>query len=259
MDSELPVLKTIHAHRSVRKFDPNITIDSEKIRSIIAAGQQASTSCTGQMYTIIEITRSRREEIAPLCGDQQFVKDASYFCVICLDLNRLRRLVELSGGENPNWDFASILIGTFDAGLMAQNMVLAAEAMGFDVCFCGSCGDQPKKMIEALDLPDHVLPLTGLAIGKGLEYPPVRPRLPMNLVNFVDQYTTPSDEELNAGISKMSQALVKEGYYQKYGERPSNYSWSDHLRNKFGGKWLAKVEKRRIEAAREQGFLDSNI
>jgi nitroreductase len=251
-----PIIDLIFKHRSVRRFDPEFDIPDEHISSIITAGQQASTSCTGQMYSVIEISKKLREKVYSSCGKQQFVRDASFFCIILLDLHRLRRIVELCDGENPTWNLTSILIGTFDAGLMAQNMALTAESLGYDLCFCGSCGDNPEQLIDLLSLPDHTFPLTGLAIGRGLENPPIRPRLPASLVHHIDKYNQTPDQDLQKGIEYMSLKLNEEGYYRNYTTRPDGYQWRDHMRNKFGGKWLNDVEKRRRMALKKQKFLD---
>lgn len=249
-----PLIDQIFNHRSVRVFDKEFEIPREHIELIIKAGQQASTSCSGQMYTVIEIPKEDREEIVPLCGDQQFVKDSSFFCIICVDLYRLHRLVELAGAENPNWPLAGLEIGIYDAGLLGQNMVLAAQSLGYEICFCGSCADQPMEIIDKLELPEYVIPLTGLAIGKGLEDPPQRPRIQSSLVHHIGKYKKYSEEDLQIAIDHMSTKLTEEGYYQKYNNR-NNYTWSEHLQNKFGGKWLNIVEKRREEALRKQKFL----
>lgn len=249
------IISQIMNHRSVRSFDPNATLPKDHLTEIISAGQQASTSCSGQFYSVIEISKEKRDIIFEFCGKQQFVKQASFFGIICLDVHRLRRIVELSGGENQDWELASVLIGVFDAGLMAQNMVLAAESLGYDICFCGSCGDSPSKIIKELKLPNQVMPLTGLAIGKGIEDPPVRPRLPMSMIHHVDEYQDPEDKDLIQAIDQVGNKLSEEGYYQKYSGKEDDFTWKDHMATKFGGKWLNAVEKRRKKALEGQGFL----
>ncbi len=250
-----PTIEQMFAHRSIRSFDPDFIIPRKDLDLIVEAGQRAATSCSGQMYTIIEISAEKRDEIFPLCGSQDYVKQASYFSVICVDLNRLHRIVELSEGTNQNWPIAGMMIGIFDAGLMAQNMVLAAESMGYGTCFCGSCGDRPEEIAKALNLPPLVMPLTGLAIGKATEDPPVRPRLHSSLVHHRDIYKDYTEDELNDGIDKMDRQLQDEGYYQKYSKRDPGFGWRNHMAGKFGGKWLNIIEKRRIQVLKDQGFI----
>ena len=248
---ENQVIDQIFKHRSVRKFDKNHMIPREHIDLIIKGGQQASTSCTGQMYTVIELEKSFRKD---LCGKQQFIQDASYFGIICVDLFRLNKIVKFSGGKQQQWPMAGFAIGVFDAGLFAQNMALVSEALGYDVCFCGTCGDMAENIIETLKLPEMVIPLTGIAIGKGLEDPPVRPRLQSELIHHKNEYKQYSDEELEQSIEFMSEKLESEGYYRKYSKK-ENYLWRDHMKNKFGGEWLNRVEKERLQALKKQKFL----
>ena len=251
-----PTLDTIHKHRSIRSFDTNHVLPKDHLDIILKAGQQAATSCSGQMYSIIEISKEKREEIKALCGNQDYVAEASFFCVITVDLHRLHRIVETCEGTNQNWPMAGLMIGIFDAGLMAQNMVLAAESMGYGTCFCGSCGDKPEEMIKSLGLPPLTMPLTGLAIGIGTENPPQRPRLPTNLIHHYDAYKDYNSTALNLGIDLMDQKLQEEGYYQKYSNRDLGFGWRDHMRGKFGGKWLNIIEKRRLQMLKNQQFLD---
>ncbi len=246
------ILEAIFSHRSVRSFDTAFVIPEEDIELIIKAGQQASTSCTGQMYTILEVTKDKR---VAMCGEQKFISEASFFGIICVDLHRLHRLVEQTGGENPHWPMAGFSIGTFDAGLFAQNIALAAEALGYDICFAGTCGDMSKQIIEEYDLPELVMPLTGIAIGKGSENPPVRPRLPVKLIHHKNKYKKYTEEDLQDGINQMNKGMDEEGYYLKYTKR-ENFSWNDHIKRKFGGKWLERIQKSRLISMKEQKFLD---
>ncbi len=248
------IVRALLAHRTIRSFDPEAEIPDDEVMVIVRAGQQAPTSCTGQMYTVINISKERRAEVFNNCGKQNFVMDASHFFIICVDLHRLFAIVDRVGGTNRKWPLAGLQIGIFDAGLMAQNMTIAAEAMGYGTAFCGSCGDRPEELIEILKLPKYVVPLTGLAIGVPTEDPPARPRLPTSMVFHKDVYREYLIEELEAGIDEMDVFLRAEGYYSKYSGK-EDYGWRDHMKNKFGGKWLETVEKRRRAALQRQGFL----
>ena len=248
------IIKVLLAHRTIRSFDTEYSIPEDEIKMIVRAGQQAATSCSGQMYTIINISKEIRAEIYELCGKQEFVKEASHFFIVCVDLYRLRTIVQRVGGENRGWPLASLQIGIFDAGMMAQNMAVAAESLGYGTAFCGSCGDRPNELIDRLKLPEFVMPLTGLAIGKANENPPVRPRLPTTLVFHTDEYKEYLVENLEDGIEEMDIFLRTEGYYKKYSDK-DDFGWRDHIKGKFGGKWLEIVEKRRKKALQRQKFL----
>ncbi|MDH5404405.1 MAG: nitroreductase family protein [Candidatus Heimdallarchaeota archaeon] len=248
-----PVINQIFTHKSIRKFNPKYEIPRDHIDIMIKAGQQASSSCSGQTYSIIEIPKEKRISNS-ICGKQQFILDASYFAVICVDLFRLHRIVEQSGGTNPTWPLTGFMIGIFDAGLMAQNMALAAESLGYGICFAGTCGDRSEEIIKELDLPQYVLPITGIAIGQSLENPPIRPRLPTTMIHHQNKYHQYSADEIEEGITQMSDKLEAEGYYRNVSNK-NNYTWRDHMKNKFGGDWLNKVEIARKKSMQNQKFL----
>ncbi len=250
-----PTISQIMAHRSIRRFKKGAKIPESHIKTILRAGQQASTSCSGQMYSFIRISSSLREQVFAACGKQEFVSEASEFFILCVDKYRLDRLVEKAGGTPRSWPLASLVIGVMDLGLAAQNIVLAAEALGYGIVFCGSCADRADELIELLKLPEKVVPITGLAIGVPDENPPIRPRIPLEAVYHEDRYHIPSEEELDQWIEEMGSKLTQEGYYQKYAGREGDYTWKHHLVRKFGGKWLERIEKERREVLKRQSFL----
>ena len=96
---ENDIIRSIDNHRSIRKFDPDYEIPRNHINAIVKAGQRASTSALLQMYTIIEIPKEDRQEEITICGNQQFIKDASFFGILFVDFYRLKRLIELSEGK----------------------------------------------------------------------------------------------------------------------------------------------------------------
>ncbi|MDH5402224.1 MAG: nitroreductase family protein [Candidatus Heimdallarchaeota archaeon] len=232
-------------HRSIRKFDSNFQIPDIHIDTIIEAAQQASTSSNMQMYTIVEVPKDLRMD-ANLCGDQQFIKDASYFGIIFTDLHRIQRMIELQGGELKEATTITLTMGVFDAGLMSQNLVLAAESLGYGVCFCGACGDSLISFKEKLNIPSSVIPITGIAIGKSLETPERKPRLPPKLIHHKGNYLQYSDEDLQAGMDHMSSELSR--IHKK------EINWGLNLKKRFTESWVERREKIRRDALIIQEF-----
>ena len=89
-----PVLRILFAHRSIRQFKPNIRISAEHQQIIESAAQRAATSCSGQMYSFVEVSDAKvRHKLYQLAGKQQPIQDASLFYVALGDLCRLDRRV----------------------------------------------------------------------------------------------------------------------------------------------------------------------
>jgi FMN reductase (NADPH) len=233
-------------HRSIRKFDPNFTIPRENIDLIVKAGQQASTSGSLQMYTLIEISKEKRQEEETICGTQQFIRDASYFGILFADFYRLKRMVNLSGGNYSNHPALSLTMGPLDAGLMIQNMALAAESLNYGMVFCGQCGDFGSRIFPELEVPEEVIPLTGIAIGKPLEQPESKPRLPTKLIHHLDKYFNYTDEDLNSGIDFMSKELSR--------INKRDIDWGNTLVKRFNGGWAENRDKKRRKTLFEGNF-----
>ncbi|CAM5624427.1 FMN reductase (NADPH) OS=Lysinibacillus sphaericus OX=1421 GN=nfrA1 PE=3 SV=1 [Lysinibacillus sphaericus] len=43
--------------------------------------------------------------------------------------------------------------------------MIAAESMGYGICYIGGVRNKPEEISELLNLPDYVFPLFGLTIG----------------------------------------------------------------------------------------------
>lgn len=239
-------IETILNHRSTRKFDPNFIIPQEELDLILNSGQRASTSASLQMYTIIEIPKEMRTEDIIPCGGQQFIRDASFFCIIYSDLHRIKEIVRMNGKEIDTVTAIPLTMGTFDAGITAQNMVIAAESMGYGVCFCGACGDTFEAQKDLLKLPKHLIPITGLAIGKALDEPQLKPRYPLSLAFHKGEYKEYSKEELLKAISVMSTELSR--------IHNREIDWQSRVDERFNQGWAERRENTRLRTLREQGF-----
>lgn len=203
-----PELAMFGKHRSVRYFLPE-PLAPGHLDLIIEAGRRAPTDAQGHMYSCVRITDGAlRDHLATLCADQQHIRDAAEFFIVCLDVYRLQQLVEYRGGEWGMRERISLLYGATDATMVAQNMVVAAEALGYGTCYIGAVQNNVDRIAEMLALPPGVLPLYGLCIGviDPLHYPPtIKPRIPRELCFFENRYPSHfTPEQLDAAYAAMS-------------------------------------------------------
>ena len=190
LDLLQPDLAVFAHHRSIRFFlrEPLAPGDLDRI---IEAGRRAPTDAQGHMYSFIRISDGTlRDELATLCADQQHIRDAAEFFICCLDVHRLRRLVEFRGGDFAMRERISLIYGTSDATMVAQNMQIAAEMLGYGTCYIGAVQNNTDKIAQKLALPAGVLPLYGLCLGVADpdKLPRVKPRVPRSLTFFDNRY-----------------------------------------------------------------------
>ncbi len=160
-----PTIEQIHRHASVRKYKPD-PVPRDVVETIVGAGQRASTSSNLQAYSVVAVTApDRRAALAELCGDQEGIRQAPVFLAWCADLNRLDRVCEMRGYEQVARHVESLVVAVVDAAVAMQNAALAAESLGLGMCYIGAIRNHPAEVIELLELPRLVFPVSGMTLG----------------------------------------------------------------------------------------------
>lgn len=247
---ENPTLNTIFQHRSIRKFKPR-KVSRRLINLIVEAGQRAPTACGMQTYSFVLVTDSNlREEIFKAIGRQRCMEQAPTWIVICADLARQLELFKMLKVKTAFSPLGRLIPSIVDAVLAAQNMVVAAEALGLGTVFIGSVWDSMKRVAEILKVPNNVLPILLLCIGYPNETPPKRPRWPRKAVLHENCYAMPSQKLMKEYYQKANRELIKMNYFSK-----GIKNWAEHWQNKFNPKDVEKWEKSMKKDLSEMGFL----
>jgi nitroreductase len=195
-------LNVIFSRRSVRSY-VRTPIPEDHVLLIMEAGRRAPTDATLQLWTSIRISdRGLREKIGEAIG-QEHVVDASEFFIFIADLYRLSKLLELRGYKLGDVEELLLLLAAVDAALAAENMALAAQALGYGSCFIGGIHNIAEEIIGWLGLPEKTYPLFGLTVGVPAENPPERPRLPLDMLFHVNRYREYSEEDLTKAYDSM--------------------------------------------------------
>lgn len=183
-------LSLLMNHRSVRQFtDQQVT--EEQLKSIISAGQMASTSSNVQAYSVIAITDPElRGKLATLAGNQAYVEQCSVFLVWCADLYRLQQVTEPHLGEQTSYEdsMENLIVATTDVALAAQNAAVAAESLGLGIVYIGGIRNRIAEVSELLELPELVYPVFGMCVGYPDQENGLRPRLPLEAVLHKNGY-----------------------------------------------------------------------
>ena len=173
-----PVLATALAHRSIRKFTAEPVVP-EQLAAVLEAGRAASSSSFMQCIHIIRVTDPAvRERLYQIAAKQEYVRLAPEFLVFCIDYTKHRRLVP----DVQTCYTEALLLGAVDAGITAQNVLLAAESLGLGGVYIGSLRNDIAAAAETLGLPDTAVPLFGLCLGHPAQNPLYRPRLPLEAI-----------------------------------------------------------------------------
>jgi nitroreductase len=213
------VLERMWAHRSRRAFTKEDVLQ-EDLEACLAAAQRASTSSFLQPYSVVAVRDpERKKAVYELCSQQQMILDAPLFLALCVDFHRAAVACEDLGREPAPLDLEALLIGCIDTSLLAQNLMLAAEAKGYGGCFVGAARNHPQKLAALLDLPPRCFVLYGLVLGRPCDDPMPMPRLPLEAVLHAEKYdregVSPQldlfDEQMRAFARRLNLELEAQG------------------------------------------------
>jgi FMN reductase (NADPH) len=214
-------------HWTVRKYK-NVPMSSEHLDTILEAAQRAPTDATAQMYSFIRLTDiNLRKQIADLSGNPHILTASESF-IICADIYRLEKILTTNNFELGDFPHIAIHFAIGDAVLAGQNMLIAAEMLGYRGCWIGGVISAPTEISDLIGLPTGVFPFAALTIGVPDETPKHRPRLPRQQVIHENSYKIPSTIELREATNLMASITARgnwpqtlAGYFAKGGSMES--------------------------------------
>ena len=155
-----PVLTNMMARRSIRKYLDK-PVEHAKLEAVVTCGINAPSGMNRQPW-IVRVVEDQKliADVNEAAGRSQFYGAPALICV-CTPAN--------GGGE-------------LDAGLLGENMMLAAQSLGLGTCCLGGpvrfllSNEKCKFFLDRLDIPaDYNLNYI-LAIGYPDEQPAAKPR-----------------------------------------------------------------------------------
>ncbi|HEY9124637.1 MAG TPA: nitroreductase family protein [Bacteroidales bacterium] len=191
------MMHTILNHRTIRKYKTT-PVSQKMLEEILLAGTKASNTGNMQTYSMIVTTDSTlKEQLCKCHFGQEMVKVAPVLITFCADFNRFNKWCNLRKAK-PGYDnFLSFFNAAIDALLVAQNVALAAEEKGLGICYLGTTTYNAKQIIDILNLPKGVVPVTTIVMGYPEVIPDLTDRLPLEAVVHYEKYQDYSDEKIN--------------------------------------------------------------
>ncbi|WP_242691145.1 NADPH-dependent oxidoreductase [Cytobacillus praedii] len=228
-------IEILTSHETVRGFLPK-PLPEGALQAITASARSAPTSSNLQAYSIIIVkNEQRKNRLATLSGNQNFIREAPVFLVFCADINRLKYVTAKQGYTFAAETLEMFLLSAVDASLALQNALVAAESLGLACVPVGSIRNDPKAVADELKLPEGVFAVAGLAIGferEGVRRG-VKPRLPEQLTVHDEIYSTEDrDQYLNEYDQTMISRKTYDGRRVSLAGEPEkhgvDYGWCEH-------------------------------
>ncbi|MDR1864820.1 MAG: nitroreductase family protein [Bacteroidales bacterium] len=191
------IREQIAAHRSIRQYLPD-PVAEDTLREILEAGTCASNTGNMQVYSMV-VTRdeSLRKQLWEVHFRQNMVLQAPVLITFCADVHRFSRWCEARNTQPAYHNLLWFCNASTDAVLASQNVALAAESFGLGVCYLGTAVYNAGRIIDILQLPEGVIPVTAMVMGYPDEQPPLTGRLPAEAVIHAETYHEYSNEQLD--------------------------------------------------------------
>jgi nitroreductase len=239
-------IELLNAHRSIRKFTAK-PIEQDTLNTLIKAGQAAATSSFIQACTVIQVSAGeRRDALAEMAGNQQYVSTAPVFLVFCADMKRHQLACGMHDAEMQSGFTEQFLTASLDCALFAQNVMVAAESLGLGGVYIGGLRNKIEAVSELLELPELVYPVFGLCLGHPDQNPEVKPRLPLDVVLKQDRYDDSQDAERIAAYDDS----VREYYRTRTGGN-KEMSWSEQI----SGMLVKEARPHMLPFLNKKGFI----
>jgi len=211
------VLETIKNHRSIRQYLDK-DIPNEIVDEIVKAAQAMPNSINGQQTSIIVIRdKKKKEKLAELVGNQEYVAKAPVFLVFVMDFYRTYLAGEKTGFKQViHEDIEGVEAGSVDVGIALGASIIAAESFGLGIVPIGGVRKNPDEVIALLGLPKYTFPMVGLVLGYPEDKSHKKPRIPFNSFSHKEIYDKKAVEEsINTYDEQMSEYLKDIGRYEQ--------------------------------------------
>ena len=190
-------MKTIENRRTIRQYKAD-DVSQELLQRLLSQASRTQTMGNLQLYSVV-VTRSEegKARLAPAHFNQPMVKAAPVVLTICADFRRTTRWCEERKAQ-PGYDnFLSFINAATDALLYTQTFCNLAEEEGLGLCYLGTTVYMPEMIIDALKLPQLVMPVATLTVGWPDEQPPLTDRLPLASFVHDEQYADYTRETID--------------------------------------------------------------
>lgn len=243
----------LFTRKTIRKYSGREVSESD-LKYILEAAIRTSTTGNMQVYSII-VTRdaAMKEKLAPAHFNQKMVTEAPVMLTFCADFNRFNKWCRQREAE-PGYDnFLSFMTAAIDALIAAQTACIAAEEKGLGICYLGTTTYMAGKIIEILNLPRGVVPVTAITLGWPAEDPPQVDRLPPEAVVHDEIYHDYSPEDIDRLYAEKEQREDSRQFIAENNKKTLAQVFTDVRYKEADNIHFSKAF---LEVLKKQGFME---
>ncbi len=152
--------ESILARRSIRKYTDE-PISDEIIEKLLTAGMSGPSCVNAKDTVFIAVREKETLKLIAECNGRpaQMLPDAAAAIIVCGDLDKAFPRAK------DYW--------VVDASIAAQNIILAANALGIGSVWLGTWPqmERVERIAKAFNLPENIVPHTVISLGYPAEAP----------------------------------------------------------------------------------------
>ena len=192
------MISTMKERRSIRKYSDR-PVSEELMNGLLSVAMRAYNTGNMQLYSVV-VTRDEenKKKLSPAHFNQPMITEAPVVLTFCADANRFVKWAEQRNAHAGFDNLQTFMTSSIDAMLFAEAFAEAAEEKGLGICYLGTTTYNADKIIDILNLPELVVPITTITVGYPKEpLPAVSERLPLEAVMHKEQYSDYSPESID--------------------------------------------------------------
>jgi hypothetical protein len=136
---------------------------------------------------------------------------------------------------------------------------MAAQALGLGGVMVGAIRNNIADVSDMLHLPDLVYPVMGMSLGWPAVQPKRKPRLPLEVIHFQENYQADGSEQYieayDRTVAELGHLRGREIHPERYPEFHGQYSWSEHSARRLADDSPRAVRAHMLPYLNKRGFL----
>ena len=244
-------MKSLINRRSIRKYSSR-DITDELLNRLLLESERTQTMGNLQLYSVV-VTRSEegKKKLAPAHFNQPMVTEAPVVLTICADFHRTSEWCNQRQAVPGYGNFLSFINAATDALLFTQTFCNLAEEEGLGYCYLGTTVYCPQMIIDALKLPQLVMPVATITLGWPAENPPVSDRLPLNAIVHQESYQDFSTADIDQFYSYKEKMEENQHFVEINNKETLAQVFTDIRYTKKDNEYMSDGM---IETLKKQGF-----
>ena len=246
------MIQSMEERRTIRKYTHQ-DVSSDMLNNLLRVAFRASTMGGMQLYSVI-VTRdaAMKEKLSPAHFNQPMVKTAPVVLTFCADFRRFSQWCEQREAQ-PGYDnFLSFMNAATDTLLVAQDFCTLAESEGLGICYLGTTIYNSDKIIDTLQLPELVFPVTTITVGYPAEIPAQADRLPFESLIHEEMYHDATLEMINEVYAQKEAMEENRKFVEENGKKTLAQVFTEVRYTKDANEAMSK---NLLESLKRQGFI----